>query len=207
MNKNLMEFIGTFFLVLTIGLSGNALAIGAVLMAMVYMGGHVSGAHYNPAVTLAVWIRQKIDARVALSYIISQLLGGLAAALIIWWTRGDTFPVTPAYEASSLSVIMLELLFTFALCFVVLNVATHPATAGNQYYGLAIGLTVMAGAFAVGGITGGAFNPAVGISPNLVHAVNGGSIGHIWLYIIGPLGGAVLAGLLYKAMNPGEFSV
>lgn len=202
MKNYIVEMIGTFFLVLTVGLAGNPIAIGAVLIAMVYMGGYISGAHYNPAVTLAAMMRKKITPKEAAAYMGSQFVGAILAALIYYAVKGSTFAPAPSVEATALSALLIEVLFTFALAMVVLNVATVEKTAGNDYYGLAIGLTVMAAAFAGGGISGGAFNPAVGLGPILVDSMMGGtSMVHAWLYIIGPFGGAALAALVSKMVN------
>ncbi|MGI9628583.1 MAG: MIP/aquaporin family protein [Longimicrobiales bacterium] len=209
MAKYVTEFIGTFFLVLTIGLTVNQgvalapLAIGAALMVMVYMGGHVSGAHYNPAVSVAVLLRGKLEKKDLAPYIVSQLLGALTASFTVAHLTGHFLAVAPAAEASTLAAFTAEVLFTFALCLVILNVATSAKTEGNSYYGLAIGFTVMTGAFAVGGISGGAFNPAVGTGPILAALSAGGSIGNLWLYWAGPLLGGVLAAFVFK-MQEGE---
>lgn len=208
MRRYLTEFIGTFFLVLTIGLtvlSGSPLApiaIGSILMVMVYLGGHVSGAHYNPAVTLAVFMRGKHAASQVVPYWVAQVLGSLAAAFAVHVMTGRTFAPAPSPEASPLQALMAEILYTFALALVVLNVATARQTAGNPYYGLAIGLTVMAGAFAAGPISGGAFNPAVGLGPIVIEALmGGGGFGNLWLYLIGPFAGAALAALAFRAQH------
>lgn len=202
MRKYVTEFIGTFFLVLTIGLMVAAesplapLAIGSALMVMVYMGGHVSGAHYNPAVSLAVLLRGKMTSvGEFVGYLLSQLAGAIAASLVAWILTGRTFAPAPAPAASLGAALLVEFLFTFALALVVLNVAASARTEGNSFYGLAIGFTVAAGAFAGGAISGGAFNPAVGTGPILVHAlVSGGSLANLWLYLVGPfLGGACAA--------------
>jgi aquaporin Z len=205
MNKLITEFIGTFFLVLTISLtvtSGSplaALAIGSVLMVMVYMGGHISGAHYNPAITLGVLIRGKIETGEALKYMAVQLVGAIVAAHLATFLTGDVFAAAPGAGVPALNAVVAEVVFTFALVLVVLQVATNDATAGNSYYGLAIGFTVMAGALAVGDISGGAFNPAVGVGPILVDAIVGdGGFGNIWIYLVGPFGGGALAGYVYK---------
>lgn len=206
MNKYITELIGTFFLVLTIGLvvsSGTplaALAIGSVLMVMVYMGGHISGAHYNPAVTLGILMRGKIENAEAARYVAFQLIGAVLAAFVsMYLTGGDTFAVAPGAGVGAMTAALAEALFTFALVLVVLNVATHEATEGNSYYGLAIGFTVMVGAFAVGDISGGAFNPAVGVGSILVDALMGdGTFGNIWIYIVGPAAGGALAAVVFK---------
>src|SRR5271170_1865573 len=184
MNKYLTEFIGTFFLVLTVGCTVipgapgviAPLAIGASLMVMVFAGGHISGGHYNPAVTLAVWMRGKCDTKDVVPYWVAQL----AAAFVAAWIVGKIkMPgaAQPLVLASWKPAFVAEFLFTFALCWVVLNVATCKATAGNSFYGLAIGMTVMTGAFAVGSVSGGAFNPAVAIGLGFMQLVRISDLG------------------------------
>lgn len=158
MKKYVVEFIGTMFLVLTIGLAvAHAdtmapLAIGAILMVMIYAGGHISGAHYNPAVSLGLWTANKLPTSELVKYWISQTLGSIVAAglVIVLVGKGTGAILT----ASTLAILLSELLFTFALVWVVLNVATTKASDKMSYYGLAIGFTVMAGAYAVGSISG-----------------------------------------------------
>lgn len=212
MKNYLTEFIGTFFFVLTIGLTvleGTLLApiaIGSALMVMVFMGGHISGAHYNPAVTLAIWMRGKIETQHVLPYIGAQLLGGFVAAGVVYLTRNESFAPAPDPDSSLIAVLLLEFLFTFALALVVLNSATAIATQGNSFYGIAIGFTVLAGAFAAGPISGGAFNPAVGLGPILMDTLLGGqTLGHVWIYLVAPLLGGAAAALIFKFQNPGDF--
>ena len=211
MNKYLTELIGTFFLVLSIGLSvlGGTpmapLAIGATLMVMVYMGGHVSGGHYNPAVSLAVLLRGKLQARDVVPYMIVQVLGAIAAAAVVYVVLGQTFAPAPGPTASVVGALLVEVLYTTALCLVVLHSATAPQTTGNSFYGLAIGFTVVAAAFAGGPISGGAFNPAVGIGPILFSAMFGnGSLANLWLYLVGPFVGGALAAVVYRVQQPAE---
>ena len=206
MAKLLTEFVGTFFLVLTVCLAGGApfgaLAIGMALAVMVYMGGPISGAHYNPAVTVAVWMRGKCPVADLVPYIVVQILGAIAAAALAYAIVGKSVGVEKGPNVSDLSALLVEFVFTFALALVVLNVATTKAAAGNSYFGLAIGMTVFMGAVAGGGISGGAYNPAVGIGPNLVHmSVGHGSINHIWLYIVGPIAGGALAALVFRMQH------
>lgn len=205
MKRYLTEAIGTFFLVFAIGMAtvlDNAmapLAIGATLMVMVYMGGHVSGAHYNPAVTLAVFLRGALEKREIVPYMASQLLGALLAAGTVYVITGETFAPAPAADATLAAVLLSELVMTFALVLVILNVATADATKGNSYYGLAIGFTVLAGAYAVGPISGGAFNPAVGVGPAMVDTLaGGGSLGNVWYYLAGPFLGGMAAVPVFK---------
>ena len=206
MNKLATEFIGTFFLVLTIGCTviGTAgslvippVAIGAALMVMVYAGGHISGAHYNPAVTLGVLVRGRCTAREAVGYIISQCLGAFAAAMVVGFFKSG-IPVTPG-EIDATKAVVAEFLFTFALVYVVLNVATAKATANNSFYGLAIGSTVMLGAFAVGSISGGAFNPAVALG---ITVMGLSSLTNIWVFLVGNLAAGLAAGIVFKQLNP-----
>ena len=209
MSRYVTEFVGTFFLVLTIGLTvmnGTPmapLAIGSVLMAMVYMGGHISGAHYNPAVSVAILIRGKMETRDLVPYVLAQISGAILASLAVMVIVGDTFAPAPAPQAGLVTVLLCEGLFTFALSLVVLNVAIDDATSGNSYYGLAIGFTVMVGAFAVGGISGGVFNPAVGTGPILVDALAGdGAFDQLWIYWAGPLLGGVAAAGVFDIQHP-----
>jgi aquaporin Z len=208
MNKYVTELIGTFFLVLTVGLSLTdgtewaPLAIGSVLMAMVYMGGHISGAHYNPAVSLAVLLRGKLASADAVKYMIFQLIGAVLAALATWWLADETFVLSKGIGISTLQAFVAEVLFTFALALVVLQTEYNDATSGNSYYGLAIGFTVMIGTITVGGISGGAFNPAVGIGPIIVGAIAGTSgFGDALLYLIGPFAGGALAAVVFKRQS------
>lgn len=204
MKKYLVEFIGTFFLVFTVGMavrSGAALAplaIGASLMVMIFAGGHVSGAHFNPAVTLAVWIRGKCDTKDVVPYWLAQLAAGLVAALIVGFLMGK--PAEAATHDATKSIIV-EFLFTFALAWVVLNTATAKGTSGNSFYGLAIGMTVMTGAVAVGGVSGGAFNPAVGLGV-LVMGLE--KLSQFWIYLGADLAGGAVAALTYKVVNGDE---
>ena len=208
MRNYLTEFIGTFFLCLTVGmtvLNGTPLAplaIGSSLMIMVYMGGHISGGHYNPAVSLAVLLRGALPAAQFVPYVVSQLLGAAAAGLMTQLLMGNTAAPAPSVDATTMAATLNEVLFTFALCLVVLNVATSSKTKGNSYYGLAIGFTVVVGAFAGGGVSGGAYNPAVGLGLNLVHGLlTGASMGHVWLYLVGPLVGGALAALVFRVQE------
>ena len=206
MNKFIVECIGTFFLVLTIGLTvipGSAgviapLAIGSVLMVLVYAGGHISGAHYNPAVTLAVLIRGKCTMADVPVYLTAQILGAVAGALTAQFLVGSG---TAAGAIDVTKSLIAEFLFTFALAYVVLNVATSKGTSGNSFYGLAIGFVVMAGAFSVGGISGGAFNPAVAIAAPLMGLMDWSNI---WIHISADFAGGALAAVVFNILNPDD---
>lgn len=206
MRNYVTEFIGTFFLVFTVGCAviGNAalapLAIGAMLMVMVFAGGHVSGGHYNPAVTIAVWLRGRIAAAEVGPYIVSQVIGGVVAALLALYVMnpGDLHAVSFSGREIG-AALVAELLLTFALCYVVLNVATSKDHPGNGFYGLAIGFTVVAGAVAVGGVSGGAFNPAVAISIMVMGLFSWSTI---WVFLLAQVVAAAAAAYTFKFLNP-----
>ena len=209
--KLITEFVGTFFLVLTIGLTvliGSEFApfaIAGVLTAMIYMGGHVSGAHYNPAVTLAVWLRGAMPAAEIAPYMLAQLVGAILAAFAADTVTGDVLRVVPAEETGLGAFFLLELLFTFALALVILHVATSKETAGNDSYGLAIGLVVLAGALAAGPISGGAFNPAVALGPAVAALFQGDGVpSTLWVYLVATFAGGALAALVFRAQAPGD---
>src|SRR5215470_14299699 len=198
MGKYITEFIGTFFLVLVVALTGNAAAIGVVLMVMIFAGGHLSGAHYNPAVTLAVLMRGKVSAYDAGVYMIVQLLAAVVAALVAKWYVGDMGVVTLDLNGRAFKAFVSELLGTFALAYVVLNVATSAGTIGNSFYGLAIGATVFAMASTFGSVSGGAFNPAVALGATIIKAF---AWKNIWIYLIACLGGGLCAALVFRYVN------
>lgn len=202
MNKYLVELIGTFFLLLTIAFSANPLAIGFGLAAMIYMGGYISGAHYNPAVTLAVLLQKKITVQESAVYILSQFIGAILACFVYFWVKGTYFVVEPGPDASFWPVFLLEALFTFALCSVVLHTAVSKENTPNQFYGFAIAAVVIAGAYSVGTITGGAFNPAVGVAPLLTNFATLNQNGSLLLlYIAAPLTGSILASLIFSSVH------
>jgi|TARA_B100001093_G_scaffold105301_1_gene97527 aquaporin Z len=199
MKKYLTELIGTFFLVLIIGLSKNPLAIGFGLTILVYMGAHISGAHYNPAVSLAMLLRKEINISDFIKYISSQVLGASLAAYVVSIMSSNMI-VQPDLQEPVAIILLAELMFTYLLVFVILNVATHPNLEGNSFYGFAIGLTVMTGAYCVGPLTGGVFNPAVSIGPSLIDLVTGNGISQhfLWYYLTAPVAGSIIAVLHFN---------
>jgi aquaporin Z len=207
MQKYLAEFIGAFFLVLTIGstvIGPGAgplapLAIGSALMVMVFAGGHISGGHFNPAVTLGVWLRGKCETKDVVPYMIFQIMGAVLASLVVKFFKGGA-AVVPL-QPETVPALLAEFLFTFALVYVVLNVATAKGTSGNSFYGLAIGFTVLVGAFSVGNISGGAFNPAVAVG---ISVLGLSSWANIWIYLVADFAGAAVAAEAFKALNPAE---
>jgi aquaporin Z len=206
MGKYIVEMIGTFFFVLTIGMTVIApgadalapLAIGSALMVMIYAGGHVSGGHYNPAVTLAVWMRGRCDT--AAGYMVMQVVGALIAAVVVGVLKGPAaMSAVTAAPREIFPTLLAEFFYTFALAWVVLNVATARGTAGNSFYGLAIGFTVLVNAYAIGGVSGGAINPAVAIGATAMGLL---TVANIWIYLLAEFAGAAVAALTFKAVNP-----
>ncbi len=206
--KAVVEAIGTFFLVLTVasvviepGAGAMApLAIGSALMVMVYAGGHVSGGHYNPAVTLGVFLRGRTTATELFAYWVAQLVGAALAVFVFQALRGGVYDVAPL-QLETVPSLLAEFLFTFALVYVVLNVATARGNEGNSHYGLAIGFTVVVGAYAVGGISGGAFNPAVAVGITMLGIA---PLGSLWLYLVANLLGGAAAALVFNALDLGS---
>jgi len=223
-SKLTVEFIGTFLLAFTVAIvvpkspSNAALAIGSTLMCAIYAGGHVSGANYNPAVSLAIFVRGKLSFVELLSYTTIQLIAGFSAGLAAMaFVPSIGYPA--AATGAGYGALTVEIVLTFALCHTVLHVATTTAQANNSYYGLAIGFTVLSGAISVGGVSGGAFNPAVGClalaqstSMSALVADPMGALSGLvelflsdaWVYAAGPMAGGLLAGVLFRVTSPAE---
>lgn len=205
--KLVTELVGTFCFLTVISLSGQAgafgpLVIGVVLVAMVYMGGHVSGAHYNPAVSFGVFLRGKISAVEMALYWAVQLVAAALAFTFGYLVSGHSGGIHPGSGTHLGAALAVEIFFTMVLVLVIFNVALTKATEGNSFYGIAIGFTIVAGAFVGGPISGGAFNPAVGFGATLGAALfAGGSWGSLWLYIVGPLIGSALAAAIHRAQT------
>lgn len=206
--KFVYELIGTFFLMLTIGMTvvntefpafWAPVAIGSILAVMVFAGGHISGAHYNPAVSLAIFLRKKISVEKMLKYWVAQVLGAVLAAFVTLYLKGE--PAAAPLHLDVPKALLAEFLFTFALCYVVLNVATVKATAGNSYFGWAIGFMVLAGAYAVGAVSGGAFNPAVALG---ITILNLSTWANIWIFIVANLAGAAAAAFVVNEAHKVE---
>jgi aquaporin Z len=207
MKKYITEFIGAFFLVFTVGMcvikpdagSFAPLAIGSALMIMVYAGGHISGGHYNPAVTLAVWLRGRCAGADVPGYILAQAIGAVAAGALALYFKGS--PEMLPGDLKTVPSLVAEAVGTFALCYVVLNVATAKLAAGNSYFGLAIGFTVMTMAFAVGGVSGGAFNPAVALGLAVMHIAKAGNL---WIFWLAEFSAAALAAAVFCYVHPDD---
>lgn len=201
MKKYITEFIGTFFLVMG-AILGGGIGASLALIVMVYAGGHISGAHYNPAVTLSVWVRGKIEVKDVVPYWVSQIAGAIVAALIVEYVFDvKASGVCAIPDGGTLKALVAEFLGTFALTYVVLNVATAKGTTGNSFYGLAIGGTVLALAYVIGKYSGGAYNPAVATGLSLQ-----GSFcwSQIWIYLLSSLFAGVVAGAIFKMNNPDD---
>jgi aquaporin Z len=197
--KLAVEFIGMFLFVFTVGMATESanktgavlapIAIGSVLMVLVFAGGYVSGGHYNPAVSTAVFLRGKIKANEYGAYVITQFVAAALAGLLVNAIGGKQ---TAGATATVGKMLVVEFLFTFALAYVVLNVATSKGTEGNSFYGLAIGFVVIVGAISVGWVSGAAFNPAIALGATVLGAFKWSNI---WVYLLADfLGGAAAAG-------------
>ena len=197
------ELVGTFIFLSVIALSGAAgslapLAIGAALTAMVYMGGHISGAHYNPAVSFGIFLRRKMTAVEMLAYWAAQLVGALLAFGFGYLVSGHSPGIHPGPKVDIYQALAVEILFTGALVLVILNVAFTRALQGNSFYGIAIGFTIAAATFAGGPISGGAYNPAVGIGATLGSAMfASGGWSDVWLYVVGPFIGSAIGAAIH----------
>ncbi|HUG09512.1 MAG TPA: MIP/aquaporin family protein [Opitutaceae bacterium] len=205
MKKYLVEFVGTFFLVLTVGLAVRSgsdlapLAIGSVLACMIFAGGYVSGGHYNPAVSLGVLLRGKLDKKDFVPYVVAQLIG----AVVAWFVVSTLVGAPPAGPAGREVVpsLISEFVFTFALVWVVLSAATSKGNAGNSFFGLAIGFTLFVGVVAIGGISGGALNPAVGLGVVLMGMEN---LSQLWVYLGAQVLGGIVAAMVFKVQDSGS---
>jgi aquaporin Z len=204
--KLVVEFVGMFLFVFTVGMATNEagagalapLAIGSILMVMVFAGGHVSGGHFNPAVSTAVFLRGRMAANELGAYVVTQFVAAVIAGLVVRYVGGRE---VNAAVASSGKMLLAEFIFTFALAWVVLHVATSRGTDGNSFYGLAIGFTVVAGAFAVGGISGGAFNPAIALGAMVTGLFEWSNI---WIYFLADFLGAGVAAYAFLYVLPAE---
>jgi aquaporin Z len=202
--KLVVEFIGMFLFVFTVGTATNKLgagalaplAIGSVLMVIVFAGGHVSGGHYNPAVSTGVFLRGRLGSNEYGAYMVTQFVAAVLAGLVARVVGGHE---AHAAVAGAGRMLIAEFLFTFALVWVVLNVATARGTEGNSFYGLAIGFTVVAGAFAVGGISGGVFNPAIAVGGMVTGLLRWSNI---WIYLIADFLGGAAAALTFRYVSP-----
>ena len=214
MKKYLTEFIGTFFLVTVFCLTnGNYLApvaVGFMLTAIIYLGHLISGAHYNPATTIAFLFSGKITFKDSLLYIIVQLTAGIGGALVYFliWGRNSGIP-RPNMEINILKPLFIESLLTYIMVLVIFFVSATKRTKGNSYYGIAIGLTYTAIVIAGGPISGGAFNPAIGLGPMIIDDLMGtcpcNPFEYGWIYIAGPLSGAIAAAITFKIISPEDF--
>lgn len=229
----IMEFIGTFFLTASISFNlinflrsdsvfemQAALGIGTCLVAVVYAGGHLSGAHYNPSITIAVWVRSlghrprpgqekpPISTLDAAIYIVVQIFAAFLAGLFQWAILSETFRITPGANIPLIGAVIVEWFWTFLLDFVVLQTATTKPQAGNSFFGIAIGFTVLSGICSAGYVSGGALNPAILLGLNFSDAIAHGDITRLeytWIYLIGGVLGGLSAGGLFYLTNVDEF--
>lgn len=205
--KLVVEFIGMFLFSFTVGMTTQKLtgagplaplAIGSVLMVVVFAGGHVSGGHYNPAVSTAVFLRGRMLSNEFIAYICTQFAAAIVAGLAVRVVGGAQAHVAVAGAGRML---LAEFIFMFALAWVVLHVATSRGTEGNSFYGLAIGFTVVVGVYAIGGISGGAINPAIAVGAMVSGLFEWSKI---WIYFIADFAGGAAAAFAFFYVLPGE---
>jgi aquaporin Z len=207
------EFIGTFFLVLVVCMSTYSkvsadlqpLAIGLMLIGLIYANGYMSAAIFNPAVTLAFWLRGRIETKDALAYVAVQFVASIAAAgltIALTMAKPIVQPIAaPPQYFALIPAILSETVGTFLMCWVILNVATSKTIEGNSFYGLAIGSTVAGLIYTLGSVSGSVFNPAVAVALNVAKISNWGNL---WIYLVGGFGGAAIAALAYRFINQDE---
>lgn len=200
MKKLLMEFLGTFFLVLAVAMNAGAIAIAAMLMTWIYIGGYVSGAHYNPLVTLAVVVRERFGWKEAPWYMLAQVLGGFVAYALTFYLKGQIVIPAPAPQVTILQAFLVEVLLSFTFALVVLVVTTTELFRTSQLFGLIIGFSIPALARVGAPISGGLFNPAIALGASLMGLVKGTPIlwEHLFMYVGGAFLGAVLAAIVFK---------
>jgi aquaporin Z len=207
MKKYVVELIGTFFLMLGIimivfgGVDKNVapLGIGALLIGVIYGGGHLSNAHYNPAVTLSLFLRGRMDKKDIPGYIISQVLGVVLAATAADWMLPEV--AVSAIKHDVVPSLLAEFLGTFLLIFVILNIGTAKNNLGNPLAGIAISCTVVAGVYAFGGISGAVFNPAVAVGFGIVGL---SAWADIWIYMLANFAASVAATYTFLFVNGSE---
>lgn len=205
MKQYFIELIGTMFLVLTAGLSGNPIAIGLMYSAMIYLGSHISQGYFNPAVSLTFFLRGRFGSGKLIVYWIFQILGAFIGALIFYLIQGKTFAPIPGQGIAEWKAILVEFLFTFILCAVVLSTTISVRSKGNYVYGIVIGLVLLACIYTGGAISGGAFNPAVALGPEIMDMIIGGNlIKYFYIYLIGCLLGGIFATIIYNYLNSEE---
>jgi aquaporin Z len=210
----LVEFVGTFFFVLVIGLvvskaatgvvapgAGDfaPLVIGCTLMVLVCAGGHISGGHFNPAVTLGVFLRGKCKFADVIPYMVAQCVGAVLAGLLVNYIKGGPQELSPTPDVTK--ALIVEFLFTYWLVNNVLNSATSKTNSGNSYYPIAIGFTIVVAAYAGGGISGGAYNPAIACG---LTALGIKPLAGIWMFWVPNFLGAAAAAGMYRFINPDE---
>jgi len=215
----LIETLGTFFLMLTIGFNVIAgtnlapLAIGSALMVLVFFGGHLSGAHYNPAVTIGAKLtfRDHIGWLQSLLYVVCQIVGAILAGLTYYGITEQTFRFEPQNNYAAWKAVLVEFIYSFLLVSVMINTATTKSQTGNSFFGLAIGFTVLTGGFTIGGISSAVLNPAVGVGAAVADFLHNdfdlNRFEYLWIYVVGPGAGGILAGIVFRITNAKEFRV
>lgn len=206
MHSYVMEAIGAFFLVLVFGFTGDPLAIGLTLMALVYIGSRVSGAHYNPAVSLAFFLKKRLSGADFIVYLVVQLLGAFLAATAIFFLSTSVFYIEPPATTNLYQQVFAELVFTFIFVLVMLTLTLNKSFRKNSLSGLAVGLSFGGMLMVATPVSGGILNPATSIGTAAFDLINGGnSIIHSLLYTLAPLTGGALAAFTFSYFHRSEF--
>ncbi|MDB2321595.1 aquaporin family protein [Flavobacteriaceae bacterium] len=202
MKKYSIEFLGTFFLLLISALTENPIAIGLGLASLIYIGAHISGAHYNPAVSIAMFIRGEISNTECFKYTIAQILGAIVGSFFYFMITNNVFQIQPDSNTTKTQFLIAEFIFTFLLVITILFVGTHPKLKDNQFYGVVIGLTVVASQYSIGEISSSVLNPAISLGPSIFNIFNGQginmSLAFSPYYIFITIVGGVFAAYLFK---------
>ncbi len=206
MKRMIIEFLGTLFLVLAFAVTSNPLAVATMLMAWIYIGASVSGAHYNPVVSFATALAGKMSWQQCLRYICAQVLGGLAAYSLALFLVGQVSIPTPNASATFLQAFIVEVLLAFVFALVVLVVMHTKRFRASTAAGFVIGFTIPALGMVGGPISGGLFNPAISVGANLLGLFKGVAV--VWknvgLYVAGGLLGAFVASYVFHHLIPDD---
>lgn len=199
MKRCMVECIGTFFLTLAISLTGNPIAIGLMLMTMIYIGGHISGGHFNPAVSFAFFLEKRLTSHWLLKYWLAQAIGASLALCVFMLVTCNMFVPEMVTGTSVMLAAFIEGLFAMAFCWVILTMHLVPRYKDAHLAGMVIGLTLTAIAF-----VGGLFNPAVAVGSFVCNLVKNGiclDAPTMIVYMISPLIGGLAASYLFNCFN------
>jgi len=199
MKRCMIELVGTFYLTMAISLTGNPIAIGLMLMAIICVGGRLSGGHFNPAISLAAFLQKRLDMSQLIKYWISQTIGAFLALCLFMMFTNNVFAPEIIPGSSVFATVAMEGLLTKLFCWVFLTMLMLERTSTTSFVGIVMGLTLMSIVF-----VGGLFNPAVAAGSLVCSLLKDGSLGDFYtvlVYIVGPLLGGVMASYAFNFFN------